>query len=395
VLPPGQLPAGLQGVVGELGFTVGGEPYTGSALVWGDGASGSLVVISAAQAAWDRHRGTMLQILQNYRYLSAAPAQPAQTAPGAALDMVLWRDPAEGAFTLPVPRGWQVSGGLKRPNPFVYKPDIVVTSPDGAIQLRLGDASIPNFAEPYMVPGMGMMSEGTQANGGMVLMNYRPGHAFLTQLYLPSKFGAVPQVQTQDLPALAAQAFQLRPPAPPIQARTDAGAVRFTLPSPAGPRTAWFVVVTRRDVAPGVGAAWYVDLVDLAGLICPPAQEGQARAILAELVGGFRWDRRWNESQARANAALGRAVVDHNEAMNAMLARHLAGQAAGREAAQEPLTRLPLGQIVVRDEQSGQEIRVQSTGSQDYYRVHRTGEVIGSDRPDLPPFEYRVLTQVR
>lgn len=309
--------------------------------------------------------------------------------------MVQWTDPNEGAFVVPVPRDWAVAGGMIRPNPFVYKPEVVVTSPDGSIQVRMGDAMIPNYTEPITVPGMGQMPEGNIGIGQLVEMHYRPGHLFLAQLYLPFRFGAVANLQAQDLPALAERAFRLRPPAPPLQGRADAGAVSFSLQTPTGPRRAWFMVVTRLEAAPGLNSTWYIGLADILGYVCAPGQEMQARAVLAEMARGFRWAPRWLQSQFRADARIAQSVQQYNQEMNDIYAGMAAGRAAGMAAAQEPQTRTPLGVIELRNAETGQTIRVQQTGSQDYWQVNNTGEVIGTDRADLPPLDYTHLFQLR
>lgn len=392
VLGPDRLPPPLQGVTGELSYSVDGKAFVGSALVWGSGASGSLAVISATQVVWRAQAGTMLQILQNYRYLPAPGARRPAVAAQAPLAMVEWRDPNEGAFTVSVPRGWQVAGGMIRPNPFFYKPEVVVASPDGSVQVRLGDAAIPNYTEPIIVPGVGQMPEGGRGISQLVEMHYRPGHQFLTQLYLPYRFGAaVSSLQVQDLPAVAERAYRLRPPAPPLQGRADAGAVAFSLHTPAGPRHAWFLVVTRLEAAPGLNAAWYIGLADIMGYVCMPGQEGLARAVLAEMARGFRWDTRWLQSQFSADARIAHSVQQYNQEMNEIYAGMAAGRAAGIAAAQEPQTRTPLGVIELRNAETGQTFRVQQTGSQDYFQVNATGEVIGSDRPNLPPIDYTRL----
>ncbi len=395
LLGPERLPPPLQGVTGELSYSVGGQAFVGAALVWGNKVSGSLAVISATPAAWRAQAGDMLQILQNYRYLPTPGTRQPGAAPQAPMAMVDWRDPNEGAFALPVPRGWQVAGGMVRPNPFFYKPEVVVASPDGSIQVRLGDAAVPNYTEPITVPGMGQMPEGGRGISQMVEMHYRPGHRFLTELYLPYRFGAaVSNLQAQDLPAVAERAYRLRPPAPPLQGRADAGAVSFSLHTPAGTRQAWFLVVTRLEAAPGLNAAWYIGLADIMGYVCMPGQEGQARAVLAEMVRGWRWDTRWLQSQFSADARIARSVQQYNQEMNEIYAGMAAGRAAGMAAAQEPQTRTPLGVIELRNAETGQTFLVQQTGSQDYYHVHATGEVIGSDRPNLPPIDYTRLFQV-
>jgi hypothetical protein len=382
---------GEQSLMGQLVFAIQGQAYRGTALVLIASRSvGSLFVIGATESAWVTQARPMTQILSSFRYLGAAPAS------GTLPEMVPWRDPLEGAFSLPVPRGWHVDGGLKRPNPIAYRPEILLASPDDTIQLRLGDAGIPSFGVPYAVPMVGMMAEGTTTAGYTVLMNYRPGAMFLTQLYLPNKFRGMSNVQIEDLPALGAQSFRLLPPAPPFQGRADAGAVRFDVQLVSGPRRAYYAAITRYQEVPGLSGsqAWYVDLLDILGYLCTPDREAQARAILGAMYRGFAWDLQWAQAQSRANAEIGRLVTKHVSEMNAITAEAIAGRAAGAERAMEPLRRAARGEIVLRDEQTGRTVTVPQTGSQNYYLVRRTGEIIASDRTDLPEFDFGRMTRV-
>jgi hypothetical protein len=370
--------------------TVQGQPYRASALVLKTGSVGALYVISATEGAWPAHAETMARILHGFRYVSAV------TGDDRLPDLVPWRDPIEGSFTVPVPRGWRVDGGMRRPNPIAYRPEVLVASPDDAIQLRLGDAAIPTFGVPYAIPMIGTLPEGTTTAGYTVLRRYRPGAMFLTQLYLPNKFGGMANAQVEDLPMLAAEAFRLLPPAPPMQGRADAGAVRFDVQLPAGPRRAYYAVITRYQEVPGVGGSqtWQVGLLDIVGYLCAPDRETQARAILGAMYRGFVWDPQWVQAQAHANAEIGRLVTRHVREMNEITAQIIAGQAAGGDRAAAPLTRAARGEILLRDDRTGEVVRVPQTGSQNSYRVHRTGEIVDSDRADLPPFDYRRLTRV-
>src|SRR6267143_2842453 len=65
-------------------------------------------------------------------------------------------DPHERAFSMEIPQGWKVSGGLMRHAPTLAKSVMVLTSPDGT-HIQLGDPDITLFVEPggYGVPPEG------------------------------------------------------------------------------------------------------------------------------------------------------------------------------------------------------------------------------------------------
>ncbi|MDZ7651934.1 MAG: hypothetical protein U5L03_04930 [Burkholderiaceae bacterium] len=225
------------GVRGELRFVVQDQPYRGVAVVQQQGDSGTLFVACARESAWPAQREAMAQMLRGFRYL---PARMDAARSGAVdLQWVAWRDPAEAAFTVPVPRGWNVQGGLQRPNVLAWQPEVVVTSPDGTASVRMGDGRLELFAVPYALPMVGGLPAGIKPSFvGGEFSEYLPGARFLAEYYVPRRFGQVASMQGADLPDLARQAFSLQPPPAPMQGRADAGTVRFELGSPGDRRIA-------------------------------------------------------------------------------------------------------------------------------------------------------------
>ena len=76
--------------------------------------------------------------------LISAPRSVGQANAG----WVTVRDNREQAFSVEVPRGWKTFGGMFRASLIDVRPFIDMTSPDGKINVRIGDASIPAFSTP-------------------------------------------------------------------------------------------------------------------------------------------------------------------------------------------------------------------------------------------------------
>jgi hypothetical protein len=81
--------------------------------------------------------------------LSFPLATPTNPAPPSNIEWVRYTDSAEGAFSIDVPVGWQIQGGMYRFGYFDVRWMIDARSLDGKTILRLSDANVP----PYVPPG--------------------------------------------------------------------------------------------------------------------------------------------------------------------------------------------------------------------------------------------------
>jgi hypothetical protein len=77
------------------------------------------------------------------------------------------RDTQEQVFSVDVPRGWNAHGGLLRKGPLDPRVQVDMVSPDGRIEMRLGDWGVP----PFTVPS-GQMERLGFTEGKV----YAPGH---------------------------------------------------------------------------------------------------------------------------------------------------------------------------------------------------------------------------
>ena len=90
----------------------------------------------------------------------------------------VFQDPLEKAFTVEVPQGWTVKGGMFRLGYSDERPMVDLTSPDGRINVRLGDLAIPAYTVPsqYHNHEGDMVDLGAQAR--LVVARYRSGPEF-------------------------------------------------------------------------------------------------------------------------------------------------------------------------------------------------------------------------
>ena len=206
------------------------------------------------------------------------------------MDMAPWRDPAEGAFSTVVPRGWRAEGGLRRMASVDARPELLVQSPDGHILVRLGDAFIGSMVMPnQMLAASGFREGGFYSPGYGVrlrVLRYLPGAAFLTNFYLPQRVSQFSNVQARDLPQVTQQAMATYSRYG-MNIRVDTGETQFMAQSPNGPMHGYAFAMTRLVMAPGGGSAvWEVPY--FFGYLAAPNQEAQARAVLDSMVANLR-----------------------------------------------------------------------------------------------------------
>ncbi len=138
----------------------------------------------------------------------AAPSPPPQPAPPAPatpqpLCYVPFTDPQRGSFTLEVPQGWRVVGGLNHPGVGDRRVWFEATSPDGIFVMC--DPEFPQALCHWW--GWGKGGSFTQITGGGNLLNLKPGAEHAADCYL-KMFGTrrlpgFTQVQRRPRPEIA------------------------------------------------------------------------------------------------------------------------------------------------------------------------------------------------
>ena len=129
-----------------------------------------------------------------FALLSATPAQaqkhapakthtaPAPVASKTPSGFTKWSDPKEGAFSVDVPTGWKVAGGIKRVAPTDVRQTVVAQSPDQNMTVVFGDVSLPLFVTISPIDQAIGAREGasapTNGNYQAVFLHYMPAPEF-------------------------------------------------------------------------------------------------------------------------------------------------------------------------------------------------------------------------
>ncbi len=207
-----------------------------------------------------------------------------------AAEWVKFEDSAEHAFSLEVPQGWTVKGGLFRLGYSDERAMVDVTSADGGINIRLGDVSIPTYDVPnqYHAREGEIYDLGAQAQ--MIVARYRSGPEFAV-LYSHARFYRTcqnPVADAVDVDFTVPDYW----PADSSASRTSTGQIAYRCDSGEGPRVAFAFVRTSY-----YGTLWQVPT--LASFIAPADQAALAKNILLHCAQSFQVNPTWIEHQKK------------------------------------------------------------------------------------------------
>jgi hypothetical protein len=205
------------------------------------------------------------------------------------LHWVSYTDNAEGAFSMDIPVGWQIDGGMYRFGYFDVRWMMDVRSLSGDIIIRIDDPNVP----PYVLPGphTGPAGQPAVRQGlyQMVVDNYRDAHTY-AQAYARHRFSSTcrtvtPRASewTPDIPAAWS----------PIPAdRSTQASLAYDCATSNGPRV---VSVYARDSIYGKDGLWTVD--PIISIIAKPEELALAQRMTQHMIDSWRENPQWKHYQ--------------------------------------------------------------------------------------------------
>jgi hypothetical protein len=361
-----------------------GTKHAVSILGWVTGAgwtAGDLYFTTAERAAYSQLEPTLADILGSFR-ITGAPVK----GQSASQQFVQWRDPAEGAFTVEIPKGWSARGGAERPSSVLVQSKVELSSPEGLVYVYLGD-DYPVFVEPnptLQFVGIGEGDVYTAPDGyRSPVQYYAPGNQFLLQYVLPrlaQGFQVVSQADRQDVAG--------RIPTTGINSY-DAGELEFSFDMNGQPYRGGAFIVTERISSAGL-TDWQVWRLVL--FMGPQDRYFDGSSAAARLVESFRVDPQWAQRQAQTTAEQSRIIAQAEQDISTTISQEYWGRQAAYDAISERRSQATLDVQDVVDPSTGQEYRVESGSS--YYWVDNQGYVVGTTTDTRPSLDFRQLLQL-
>ena len=267
------------------------------------------------------------------------PVPKRAAAPETFLPVVMftdWRDPKEGAFTISVPQGWQVTGGAFRRSDIDITHSIHAGTADSRVSIFMNDPDITPREVPNDLTDALGQKEGqtmTAAWGGPILLSqFQQGQDFV-QSYVQSKVCPSAQItRSGQLEKETAEMDQTVAPYAvrrPAQAQSSVGEVFYRCGDDYGYATA-----TTLAVWPAVGRGvtlWFVYSVS-GFTVKKEVDAAFAMYVLHTAVSSFKLDSQW---EARSQQAA-QALTDSVTQMQNAIAQNIRQQATARADVERP-----------------------------------------------------------
>jgi hypothetical protein len=237
---------------------------------------------------WKMPAKTLLLVaVLTFAFARAQAQQPAHSAQK--IEWLRYNDSAEGAFTMDVPLGWQIQGGMYRFGYFDVRWMMGARSLDGKVIILISDASIP----PYVLPGPYTGREGQPYTKPqqfqMVVSRYQEPEPY-AELYAKHRF-------SDTCTTMTAAAADWKPTIPAKwndgNGRSAAGLVSYNCATSDGPRTA--SVFSVNTLFSGQGYSYWVAMP--ISILCAPDRCEQARAMTQHMIDSWEKNPQWVQYQ--------------------------------------------------------------------------------------------------
>jgi len=261
--------------------------------------------------------------------LAAIPAESANTSQGA-MTFVKWTEPKEQSFSVEVPKGWQVDGGLHWNGPTDARGFLRAKSPDEKVQVFIDDPEIlprqvphPAYAQIGWVEGRVVQTQ----TGRVLIQRFLTGSQFAKQ-YASQRLCKNPRwVKVDDMSSLSqsiTDSIRSEAQASGAIARASAGEASFLCNNRQG-----YVFVTTVLASSPTGPIQVWGVYKMSGFLSTdPLRSMQARYVMNHMMATWTVSKSWEDAYKRKiKDVMGRVIAMQN-ALAAQVQRNAAHSAS-------------------------------------------------------------------
>ncbi len=355
------------------------------------GVAGQICVAKAPKGAQNVDTDTFVTIMNSIKYNA-----PQSNSKG----FTKFTDPSENSFTVDVPSGWKVDGGLTRYGALDVRPWVKAVSPDNLVTAFIGDGKISPCTMPTGTLSALGFRVGSNYNGTLI-QPYMPARQFAetyAKMNLKPFLSNIQVVEEHDHPDVAAAVNGT------VGAtRSEAASIKLTGMYGDIPAVAYYLAVTKATVASGTGMWW---VTKVAGSVGPAQREDECLGVILHMLQSFEVNPAWASNSLRNTTAVSQhyrqvsqqvsqsisnrywSQQAHNDRMN----QSYWSRQASQDRAANNFSNYIRGVENVQDPSTGTQYQVQY-GPQYHYIDPGSNYITGSDH-GAPSPEWRQLISV-
>jgi hypothetical protein len=360
--------------VAHAAFDYGSQVFQGRASVIAvrHGDVATLFVAAAARAQFAQALPELTRILDSVRFGAPGGAHAPQRA-REAMQFVRWVDPVEGAYSTELPAGWRTEGGLRR-STWNVRLAFASSSPDGAMQVFSGDATLPRmFIEPNATTASLGNREGQYSGpDGIMMLRFQRAEELGATL-ARNRFNAM-VTGTRPRPDLVEIARRN----PLLQNRVSAASaadVEFRL---ADGRIGVLTLTTFGAAVGQAGATWWVDGVH--GFIAPADRSASAASAMLRMLLSGQENPQWAAGEREHQQRMGQQFQAYLNWSRQLQQQTVQQRWLADEARQRGMRDILGGTVRLQDPNTGESFEA-AANERYYFRVKGTPRptAIGSD----------------
>jgi hypothetical protein len=361
------------------------------------GLAGTFYCVAAPADLDATQREMYARILESFTVKGAENAGDSGQPARPRISYVRWNDPNEAAFSVEVPAGWNIEGGLFRFASVDVRPALLATSADGALRVAAGDSRIPTFAVPNQTLQFAGFTEGRWYSPGygvrMMVQQFRPGTAFAAEYVqgqiAPSCGGLTLDRQRDRADAVEAiNRVNAQYGNYGVSVQMTAGEVTFGCSANGNAMRGYYYATTQLTQAYGMGL-WTVPY--LYGYLAPAARESEAQQVLSHLIESVALNPHWVAMQQGLTANTSAIVADTNRAITGILSKSFENTQTVMDEIDRRRSNANRGVVDVTDPATGREFQVESGSN--YYWIDHRGNIAGTDVYNQPTIDFREMVQ--
>ncbi len=388
--------------IGTYSFSQKGEQGKANVLCSIENQSGMLYAIAAPSDQFEDQKETLIAIVKSLVFTEPSEPMKENQSPKTeelpTLQYVRWEDPREKAFSLEVPKGWKINGGLFRFASVDVRSCVELTSPNEKIRITGGDQEIPTFSLPMssFFPEGSWYSPGYGVN--MIVMHYLTGLEFAQEYVQKRKESILSNIQfteTKDRPDIAQtlNSFNAVQNLAGISQIMTAGEVAFTAQmDQQNVKGYYFAASTKITYPAGMseGGIWLVPY--LHGFIATEDQVAVAQEVLQHGIQSILINPQWVSMQQGITSETSKIVSRTNEEISNIISESYWNRQASQDDLSRKWSNTILGQTDLVDPDSGETFK-SSSGHNYYWRKQNSNEIAGTDTYERPDIDFAPLQE--